>query len=117
MGLGRSHNPESVNPREKGAPAAECPVIQGPLTLKFALKPEAFTYDHGSGLSVSSGHVAKEVGWDVARGVNWETHGAAVFPVGIARTSCSGVVSEPTSEDPSHGLVRVEGDGDKRRRC
>lgn len=78
------------------------------MTGEPILQPDAFTYDHGSGLSVS-------VGFHVPRGsartlVEWTTHALAVFSVAVARTSHSGVVHDPTEADVSHGVVRVAGD-------
>lgn len=89
---------------------------QDPLTGEYVLLPEAFTYDHGSGLSVSVGHIGSSRSMKSQDVLNWATHGAAVFPVLIARSDHSGIVPTPTVEDPTHGCVRVEGDAVKAER-
>jgi hypothetical protein len=83
-------------------------VVTDPATSQAILKHEAFTYDHGSGMSASLEHaLAGGAARDV---VEWTTHALAVFTVAIVRSSVSGVVRCPMEEDHSHGLVRVAGD-------
>ena len=87
-------------------------VVADPATSQAILKHEAFTYDHGSGMSVSLG--CAFAGGTPRDVVEWTTNALAVFTVAIARSSVSGVVSYPTEEDDSHGLVRVAGDSEGR---
>lgn len=79
-----------------------------PATSEEILKPEAFQYDHGSGMSVSLGSLLPPGG--AAHLIDWTTHALAVFKVRVVRSPTSGVVGAPTHADPAHGLVRVKDD-------
>lgn len=82
-------------------------LIQDPATLSFQLKPEAFTYDRGSGLSILI-----EEGAATYSAIPWATHGCAIFSVSIVRGEASGTVRDPMPDEIAHGLVRVAADPD-----
>ena len=91
-------------------------LLQDPLTGDFVILPEAFTYDHGSGLSVSIGQVAHSCSKRSRDVMDWASHGAAIFPVHLVRSEVSGIVPTPTETDPTHGCVRVKSDRVKAHR-
>lgn len=77
---------------------------------RFELGIDAFVYDHGSGCSVSLERVWKRHGGSLGSYVDWDEFGVARFPVDFARSADSGVLQDPTEEDPAHALIRVRDD-------
>lgn len=83
-------------------------------TKRLRLMPNAFVYDDGSGCSVNIEEVMHDLHVSADDVVpDWTTHGQAIVPMDeVMVGECVGVVHDPQPNEPTHGLIRVQGELD-----